>query len=789
MIENQKLSISINEKGYVSDFKIKNDPYKMNWVIDDAYLCETGYSDSDKLFGSFDIIANGSKISSENATLLINEKGGKIKIAYAFDKLTVKLIYDLEKNKNDLHWSIQLFNKTKNKIKITDFGIWISFAYVMFRDKNVLRNIHNSAAVFPSVSKNYTKLSIVRRDGQSDNLGMYQIKGESLSIGTYCAYKNLFFENVSPSLDGMLFHKLYLAGGYPENFANYDWIYNKGGFNLEAEEMKSWEYVITVNKNQEDFYNKGFLLKHPIIQYTPLNIIGEVVRGTLELPKMTELKSAKALYKENDIVKHLEITITKINKSSQYQFSFKPLARGEHKIVFTFTDETEDFIVLNVMDCLEKVIEERVEYICDKLYTGENGNPPYAFEPISNQGESLGKANLVLKKNLLGSLNKTQVQKVEKCAVNYVREKWFINGDFKNPKKLYGDFYRCMDFEYIGHLFYLLSEFDDSTLRLNDSDTYLKWAADIFDLRVNPNLHNEERGKEESQMLGVYFLYFNGLLEKLKRNGLTEEYTRIQSLWEKVIDRVDKESPSYKAAITEHFYDNAGFGPTAGALAECGRKESAEHYGKLLLANIGYSNDFRAQNPDRWWEALTYMIHSLWGGVTAAAAYKVFWALGNTAYLDASYRATAGVLYCYDTHATATAPLNKGMSASTYAVAGPHINRPDLSRNRFGQSTFFRDGGIFAKLFDNDSQTPDWDMGEELVAYLENFGDKTFIIKDNNIIRVINGSFVENDSEYVITSFAPYIKHFYYISNDNIIELDSKKGQKNIIIYKNDLKN
>ena len=43
-------------------------------------------------------------------------------------------------------------------------------------------------------------------------MGFYQVEGEALSIGTYCDYENLFFENVSPSLDGMLFHKLYLAG-------------------------------------------------------------------------------------------------------------------------------------------------------------------------------------------------------------------------------------------------------------------------------------------------------------------------------------------------------------------------------------------------------------------------------------------------------------------------------------------------------------------------------------------------------------------------------------------------
>ena len=54
-----------------------------------------------------------------------------------------------------------------------------------------------------------------------------------------------------------------------------------------------------------------------------------------------------------------------------------------------------------------------------------------------------------------------------------------------------------MDFEYIAHLFYLLSEFEDETLVLNTADTYLEWATEVFELRVNPELHQEERGKED----------------------------------------------------------------------------------------------------------------------------------------------------------------------------------------------------------------------------------------------------------------------------------------------------
>lgn len=791
MIENKKLKMSVKKEGYISELTIKNDPYDMNWVIEDAYLQQAGYQDMDKLFGLFDITVNGKKTGSKEAAPVIKEEQNKIEISYNFEEFRVKMTYDLSADEESLFWKIELENSAEEKMEVTDFGIWAAFAYVMFRDKNVLRNIHNSAAVFPSVSTDYTKLSMVRRDGTGTNLGLYQVKGRTKSVGTYCDYENLFFENVSPSLDGMLFHKLYLAGGYPQDFKNNDWIYEKNGFVLDADEIKTWEYVISVNQGEDDFYQEGLKWKHPRVEYTPLNIIGEIARVSVEVPEGLEIADAEALYKEGESIQKLFIPVCKDAKNSKdsvktekYNLIFKPVAMGEHKVVFRFTDNTEDFVVLNVMDKIDKVIEERVEYICDTLYHDENGNPPYAFEPISNQGESLGKANLVLQKNILGKLDVSQVQKVEKCAVHYVRSKWFIDGDFMKPRKLYGDFYRCMDFEYIAHLFYLLSEFDDSVLALNTADTYLEWAADVFELRVNPDLHEEERGKEEAQMLGVYFLYFNKLLDKLKAKGMTEKYEKIQSIWENVMDRVAAETETYKAAITEHFYDNAGFGPTAGALCESGRGESAKKYGDLLLANIGYSNDFRAQNPDRWWEALTYMIHSLWGGITAAAAYKVFAQLKDTRYLEASYRATAGILYCYDTHSTTTTLLKKGMAASTYAVAGPHINRPDLSRDRFGQSTFYRDGGIFARLFDNDSQTPDWDMGEEIVAYLENLGDKTFVMKKGDSISVVNGSFEETGTEYKITSFAPYSKEFYFISDSGIIKLADEKGLQHMILKK-----
>lgn len=708
--------------------------------------------------------------------------GQQAAVAYDFGEVKIVLEYDLARDEEALYWTVRMQNKTEKALKVTDFGIWASFAYVMFRDRDVLRNIHNSAAVFPYISTDYTKLNVVRRDNQGGNLGMYQTKGRTFSVGTYCDYENLFFENVSPSLDGMLFHRLILAGGYPEQFENRDWIYEKGDFELPGQQEKVWEYVMTANDGQEDFLNQGQEFGHPKIWYTPLNIVNQMVRLSIEVPKNKTIAFAKVCVKEDGILKENWVLVEE--RYGHYYITFRPWTLGEHKIVIVLSDGTEDFVVLNVMDRLNRVIDERVEYICRELYNGAGGNTPYAFEPVSNQGESLGKLNLVLKKNLLGNLDAEQVRKVEESAVRYVRPKWFVDGDFTKPRKLYGDFYRCMDFEYIGHLFYLLSEFEEDVLLLNDPEEYLQWAADVFNLRVNPELHEDERGKEEAQMLGVYFLYFDELMKKLKEHGLNRRYETIQALWEKVTARIDAEAASYKAAITEHFYDNAGFGPTAGALAASRKRESAGKYGQLLLANIGCSNDFRAQNPDRWWEALTYMIHSLWGGLTAASAFKVYEYLQDTEYLEASYRATAGILYCYDTHSTATQPLGKGMAASTYAVAGPHINRPDLSRERFGQAAFYRDGGIFARLFENDSQTPDWDMGEELVAYLDGFGQKTFIIEDEDSIQVINGSYEENDEEYLITSFAPYCREFYFVSDHGTIQLHSQEGKRRISIAK-----
>ncbi len=46
--------------------------------------------------------------------------------------------------------------------------------------------------------------------------------------------------------------------------------------------------------------------------------------------------------------------------------------------------------------------------------------------------------------------------------------------------------------------------------------------------------------KRNHRLLGVYFLYFEDLLIKLKEKELTEKLQTIQSLWDKMMDRVHR---------------------------------------------------------------------------------------------------------------------------------------------------------------------------------------------------------------------------------------------------------
>jgi hypothetical protein len=761
----------------------------MNWVVDPSYLASRGYPDEDKLFGHFGVRAGGADYRSDRdgRTALEQRGDARMERTVSFPGFEVSDVYELDGDA--LRWRIALRNTEEGPLFVESFYVWASLAYVMFRDPDVRRNIDHSCAVFPSVSRDFGKLACVRRSGKGPHLGLYATSGSSVSMGTYCRFENLFFHNVSPSLDGVLFHQWVLIGTGTDDpsAAGDDWIYMRDArpLTIAAKSERSWEFALMPFEDRRQFYENALRLGHPVIECSPAVPSGGEFHASFRWPR--QLKPARVWLEarggngpERQDVTGLLAAVGEERAELRLRLD-RP---GERKLTVQMEDGKTDCCVFNVMEPVRSILETRADYICRRLYAGEDGEAPHAFLPLSNQGESLGKIAFVLMKNAVGARDREQIRKAENSAVRYIRPKWFVSGDLARPAKLYGDFYRIFDLDYIAHVFYLLSRFGEDELIHHAPQDYLRWAAEVMALRLDERMHEDERERRETRMLGVYTLFIRDLLRDLKRReDMADIYGRLSALWNAAGERLRRESADYLGAVTEHFYDNAGFGPAFEALCLSGHMAEAERYGELLLANIGFSNDFRAQNPDRWWESLSYMIHALWGGLVAASALSGYEHLSKTEYLLAAYRATVAVFYCYDWHATATRnKLGPGEAASTYSVAGPNLNRPDLSRNRFGQSAFTAaDGAIFARLFQDDAGY-DWDMGEELVAYLAGFGTKTYLYYRDGDIGCVNGEVSKDGDRWIVRSYAAYPTEFYFYEENASYRLqpDEKLGR---IVY------
>ena len=149
------------------------------------------------------------------------------------------------------------------------------------------------------------------RNNQGPHLGVYQTAGETFSVGTYCAYENLFFENVSPSLDGILFHKLILAGGYAEDEGPLkDWIYKREPTELPAGSEKTWTYRMAPYNTEKQFYEKGYSFGHPIIHYSPMTLCGDSFMMNVKLPENRSISRADMTFEKD----HATTTMCQLNK-------------------------------------------------------------------------------------------------------------------------------------------------------------------------------------------------------------------------------------------------------------------------------------------------------------------------------------------------------------------------------------------------------------------------------------------------------------------------------------------
>ncbi|MCC3237601.1 hypothetical protein LLE95_08160, partial [Pediococcus acidilactici] len=172
------------------------------------------------------------------------------------------------------------------------------------------------------------------------------------SVGTYNEYCNRFFENVSPSLDGMLFHQLVLAGGYPnaKQAPTDDWIYSRKTLNLSGRQEKNWEFRLASFTNQDNFYEVAQRYEHPYIQFAPLvtNTTQKLVLdedSTQHISKITDCYQTKKNLEYQDLTAKLE------GRYLEYAVS----GGGEHQIIIEFDNGKTDMIVFNKMNSIKQL--------------------------------------------------------------------------------------------------------------------------------------------------------------------------------------------------------------------------------------------------------------------------------------------------------------------------------------------------------------------------------------------------------------------------------------------------
>jgi len=768
LLRNDTFEMQLSPQGTVESLILLEDAEQMNWVIDAQYVKDAGYADQDKRFGQWTALVDDELIESihlQPHIEMVNDQSAKV--TFSHHKFKVQYEYLLDHN-GEWKWNIRCSNPADYSVEVQGFHSWFSLAYIMFRDLDVLRNMKHSCAVFPHLGGDFAKFAAMRRSNEAPHLAIYSTGARVAAFGTYCSYVNRFLEQVSPSLDGILYHRLSLIedGRSMGQSTADDWIYGGeySAVTLEPSAEKVWSFVFTPFKEQEDFYKKAQQYGHPYWTYSSVITTEGKFFAEVDLPENNTLQSVSILSaaKKTGTVQETDISnsfkMVSNQKSKRLRAVLPMKLAGEIKLVAKLDNGKYDVLVGNVLEPIHNILEARATWLCDNSFNTTEETRRYAFLPLSNQGESLGKLSFILMKNLLSAPVAEQVKKVEMSAYLDLKQHWFEDGDFMNPKRLYGSFYRIYDFDYIGHVYYLLSQFDKALLSYGEPDMYLTWAAQIMCMRLDPACHQNKREQEESQLVGVFILYIADLLEELKRKELTAWHDKLSKLWLEFVKGLKRDSQGYQGAITEHFYDNAGFGPTCEALCLAKLTDEAEMYAPLIIANIGFSNDYRANAPDRWWEALSFMTHSLWGGLVAGAARSSYETLGDTKLLEAGYRATMAIFNCYDWNVCSTTrKLKPGEAASTYSIAAPNLNMPELSRNRFGQSIFKKSSDpLFSSLFAN-IEGEDWDMGEELVAYMLGFGSTTYLYTDGDgELRCINGFIEQTEQGWEITSYAAY---------------------------------
>jgi len=242
------------------------------------------------------------------------------------------------------------------------------------------------------------------------------------------------------------------------------------------------------------------------------------------------------------------------------------------------------------------------------------------------------------------------------------------------------------------------------------------------------------------------------LTNELIERGYKDEGNRLKELTEENLRNQIERDDGRSYIITEHYFDNCGLSVNTEFFLSNNLSEIGMNVAKFLLPNVAYSTDYRNFAPDRWWEALAPMYHNLWAVYPAKAMLSAYEVSMDTNYLFASYRAMMPMFYNYDWNAVSPLrKLEKGEGVSTYCLTAPNMNLEYASHNRFGQSVF--KGEFFDKL---KLAGDDWDMGLDLILYLNSFGQKTYVVMRDGKPVAVNGNAEGTLENLKVKTYAAY---------------------------------
>lgn len=782
-LENDTFKLVLNpDTGLMEGLYAKNDKDGGNFLISTETLDKLNFSDyknhllGSTLFeledGSFEETGNYSPnhILTEDEIIIVKKQVLGLEFTYHYELL-----------EDGIKYKATINNTTKKNIIFNKLAHFIPVAYLCNTD--IEKNLTASWSMVPTLGISKPYFLCKKRSGEGPDYIVQNITGGMKAVGSACAYRNLFFEQVSPSLSGAIFFNAALAWPHQrEDRPLTDWQYSElyQRITLAPEEALTELFEIRqCEANKEE--DKLISINTAIVDYPPYSLVGEIATLTVRGGKP---------------IRYQSICVTEKDEAPRIEFE-GPLEAdglihigpfpdaGERKIVIELEDGQKHSVIFSVYPSMKEYIETICHYIYTNRFISDPQDPDcYGYRSISPQGESCGKGSALLMKNILSpNPNKDEVHQVELNTLKYIIPNWL--DEKLLPRKKYGSdesaFARLYDLDYIILQLYLLGTIDEELLTEKSAQAYIELAARLFRYRIEKTPDKDTRELEEVDLAMALHWDTEDLLSRYAAYGHEEETKEVQKILKEYIERQKQVVDAGRSSVTEIYFDNAGVAMTSGTLLSYGEKDSGLKAAKLLLPNVAFSNDFRCYAPDRWWESQSPMYHNLWAVNVAKAMLQTYLASGDANYLDAAHRSMMPMFHNYDwTAKSSRCIMEKGEGVSTYCITAPNLNHEPCSHNRFGQQIFTNDNFINSLKLSGD----DWDNGVDLVIYLQSFGQTCYVDGEQNSPYAVGGRIEKVERGYLIHSFSAYPSRYYLKPWDMVIERSTNTYTLDEIILK-----